>query len=117
LTHALPLCGCHARCDEGHGRARARGESAQRLDLLPVWRDAPCYSERERAALQWCEEITLIGETHASDDAYVEVARTFSEEELVALTYVIVSINGFNRLAVAFRQPVAEPPAAHLKAS
>ena len=66
---------------------------------------------------RWCEEVTLIGETHASDDAYAELTRMFSEDELVALTYVIVSINGFNRLAVAFRQPVAEPPAAHLKAS
>ena len=114
---ASQLNGC-AYCVDTHVRAaQARGETDQRLHLLPVWRDAPCYSERERAALRWCEEVTLIGETHASDAAYAEVAGTFSEEELVALTYLIVSINGFNRLAVAFRQPVAEPPAAHLKAS
>jgi AhpD family alkylhydroperoxidase len=114
---ASQLNGC-AYCVDTHVRAaRARGEGDQRLQLLPVWRDAPCYSDRERAALLWCEELTLIGETHASDAAYAEVAAVFSEEELVALTYVIVSINGFNRLAVAFRQPVAEPPAAHLKAS
>lgn len=115
---ASQLNGC-AYCVDTHVRAaRARGEGDQRLHLLPVWPDAPCYSDRERAALRWCEELTLIGETHASDAAYAEAAEAFSEEELVALTYLIVSINGFNRLAVAFRQPVdAAPPVAHLKAS
>jgi AhpD family alkylhydroperoxidase len=114
---ASQLNGC-AYCVDTHVRAaRARGESDQRISLLPVWRDAPCYSDRERAALRWCEELTLIGETHASDAAYAEAAEAFSEEELVALTYVIVSINGFNRLAVAFRQPVDAPSVAQLKAS
>lgn len=114
---ASQLNGC-AYCVDTHVRAaRARGETDQRLHLLSVWRDAPCYSARERAALRWCEELTLIGETHASDAAYAEAAEAFAEDELVALTYVIVSINGFNRLAVAFRQPVDAPPVAHLKAS
>jgi alkylhydroperoxidase family enzyme len=71
-----------------------------------VWGDATCYSERERAALRWCEELTLIAQTHASDAAYDEIERWFSEEEVVALTYAIISINSFNRLSVAFRQPV-----------
>jgi AhpD family alkylhydroperoxidase len=114
---ASQLNGC-AYCVDTHVRAaRARGESEQRLQLLPVWHDAPCFSERERAALRWCEEVTLIGDTHASDAAYDEAAAVFTEEELVALTYVIVSINGFNRLAVAFRQPVEPAPVAHLRAS
>ena len=113
---ASQLNGC-AYCVDTHVRAaRSRGETEQRLQLLAVWHDAPCYSERERAALRWCEEVTVI-DAHASDAAYAEAARAFSEEELVALTYVIVSINGFNRLAVAFRQPVALAPIAHLKAS
>jgi len=116
-VRASQLNGC-AYCVDTHVRAaRSRGESEQRLHLLPVWRDAPCYSERERAALRWCEEVTRIGEMHASDAAYAEAARWFSEEEVVALTFAIVSINGFNRLAVAFRQPVDEPRAARLKAS
>ena len=98
---ASQLNGC-AYCVDTHVRAaRSRGETEQRLQLLAVWHDAPCYSERERAALRWCEEVTLIGDAHASDAAYAEAARAFTEEELVALTYVIVSINGFNRLAVA----------------
>lgn len=106
-----------AYCVDTHVRAaQARGER-QRLHMLAVWKGAPCYSERERAALTWCEEVTLIGELHASDEAYEEVARVFGEEEVVALTYLIVSINGFNRLAIAFRQPVAPGPVAHLKAS
>jgi len=112
FRHASGVRGRHAV-----RAARVRGESEQRLQLLAVWPDAPCYSERERAALRWCEEVTLIGDAHASDAAYAEAARAFTEEELVALTYVIVSINGFNRLAVAFRQPVALAPIAHLKAS
>ena len=74
-----------------------------------MWGDAPCYSERERAAFRWCEEVTLIPQTHASDAAYDEIERWFSEEEVVALTYAIISINSFNRLSVAFRQPVDAP--------
>jgi AhpD family alkylhydroperoxidase len=114
---ASQLNGC-AHCVDTHVRAaQARGEGEQRLHLLAVWRDAPCYSERERAALRWCEEVTLIRDSHACEEAYEEAARVFTEEELVALTYMIVSINGLNRLAVAFRQPVEPAPVAHLKAS
>ena len=106
---ASQMNGC-AYCVDTHVRgARARNESERRLQLLSVWRDAPCYSERERAALRWCEEVTLIAETHASGAAYADLSRVFSEEEIVALTHAIVSINGFNRLSIAFRQPVAEP--------
>jgi AhpD family alkylhydroperoxidase len=106
---ASQMNGC-AYCVDTHVRAaRARGESERRLSLLAVWRDAACYSERERAALRWCEELTLIAQTHASDAAYDEIERWFSAEEVVALTYAIISINGFNRLSVAFRQPVDEP--------
>jgi AhpD family alkylhydroperoxidase len=106
---ASQVNGC-AYCVDTHVRAaRSRGESEMRLQLLAVWDDAPCYSERERAALRWCEEVTLIAETHASGAAYADLVRVFSEEEIVALTHAIISINGFNRLAIAFRQPVDEP--------
>jgi alkylhydroperoxidase family enzyme len=77
-----------------------------------VWPDAPCYSDRERAALRWSDEVTMISHTHASDAAYAELERLFTEDEIVALTYAIVSINAFNRLSIAFRQPVDEPRAA-----
>jgi AhpD family alkylhydroperoxidase len=106
---ASQLNGC-AYCVDTHVRAaKSRGEDDARLHLLSVWRDAPCYTDRERAALRWCEEVTLIAETHASGAAYADLSRVFSQEEIVALTHAVISINGFNRLAVAFRQPVAEP--------
>jgi AhpD family alkylhydroperoxidase len=109
---ASQLNGC-AYCVDTHVRAaRGRGEDEHRVHMLPVWRDADCYTARERAALRWCEEVTRIEQTHAGDDAYAELASVFSEAEIVALTYAVVSINGFNRLAIAFRQPVTEqrPP-------
>lgn len=106
---ASQINGC-AYCVDTHARAaRTRGETGMRLDLLSVWRDAPCYSPRERAALAWCEELTLIADTHASDHAYAEMEKWFTAEEVVALTYAVISINGFNRLSIAFRQPVDEP--------
>jgi AhpD family alkylhydroperoxidase len=110
------LNGC-AYCVDTHVRAtRGRGEDEHRVHMLPVWRDATCYTDRERAALRWSEEVTDIAASHASDAAYAELAAVFSEEEIVALTYAIVSINGFNRLSIAFRQPVSEPqPAVRLQ--
>ena len=77
---ASQMNGC-AYCVDTHFRAaRARHESESRLQLLAVWRDAPCYSDRERAALRWCEDVTLIAQTHASDAAYDEIERWFSED-------------------------------------
>jgi AhpD family alkylhydroperoxidase len=103
---ASQLNGC-ASCLEMHTKdARARGESDDRLHLVAAWREAPIFTERERAALSWCEELTLLADTGASDAAYTEVATVFSEEELVALTLSIVAINGWNRFAVGFRSPV-----------
>jgi AhpD family alkylhydroperoxidase len=100
---ASQINGC-AYCLDMHSKdARALGESEQRLYLLDAWRESPFYTERERAALLWTEEITLVGETHASDAAYDAVRRHFSDEELVNLTLAIVAINGWNRLSIAFR--------------
>jgi AhpD family alkylhydroperoxidase len=114
---ASQLNGC-AYCVDVHVRAtRGRGEDEHRVHMLPVWQDASCYTPRERAALRWTEEITRIEDSHASDEAYAELDAVFSEEEIVALTYAIVSINGFNRLSIAFRQPVAEPRPAIRRAS
>ena len=87
--------------------ARKRGETEQRLYLLNAWREAPVYSERERAALAWTEAVTLISETHTPDDIYAEVSAQFSEAETVNLTMLIATINAWNRLAIAFR---AVPP-------
>ena len=88
--------------------ARARGEDEQRLLVLAAWREAPFYTERERAALAWCEALTLLPQTGAPDDVFAEVEQQFSPEEIGALTFQIVAINGWNRLAVGFRSPVGD---------
>ncbi len=105
-TRASQINGC-AFCIEMHTRdALKAGETAARLFLLDAWEEAPHYTPRERAALAWTEAVTRIGETHVPDEAYDEVRAQFSEQEIVALTFALVTINGWNRLAVSFRVPV-----------
>jgi AhpD family alkylhydroperoxidase len=106
-TRASQINGC-AFCINMHTQdARKRGETEQRLYLLDAWREAPLYTDRERAALAWTEAVTLISETHAPDDVYNEVRSHFSEAETVNLTMLIAAINAWNRLAISFR---AVPP-------
>jgi AhpD family alkylhydroperoxidase len=110
---ASQINGC-AYCLDMHSKdARARGESEQRLYTLSAWRETPFFTARERAALAWTESLTLIAETHAPDSVYDEVRQEFDEEELVELTLAIVAINGWNRMAIGFRQTPGEyqPPA------
>ena len=83
--------------------ARAAGETEQRLYGLDAWREAPYYTERERAALEWTEALTLVAEGHVPDDVYERARGQFSEKELVELGMIAVAINGWNRLAIAFR--------------
>jgi AhpD family alkylhydroperoxidase len=102
-TRASQINGC-AYCVTTHTRdARAKGETEQRLYLLPVWREAPCYSDRERAALAWTEAVTLVADGHVPDGVFEEVRMHFSDEELTWLTLAVVAINGWNRFGVAFR--------------
>ncbi|HWQ54787.1 MAG TPA: carboxymuconolactone decarboxylase family protein [Bryobacteraceae bacterium] len=115
---ASQINGC-AYCIDMHSKdARASGETEQRLYALNAWEETPFFSDRERAALAWTEAITLIAEAKASDDQlYREVREHFTEEELVNLTLGIVTINGWNRLAIAFRAVPGEyQPAAHPEA-
>ena len=105
---ASQLNGC-AYCLDMHSKdARARGEVEQRLHVLAAWREAPFYSARERAALAWCETLTLLSESGAPDDVYAELEQVFAAEEIVALTLAIVAINGWNRFAVGLRSPVGD---------
>ncbi|HUY06952.1 MAG TPA: carboxymuconolactone decarboxylase family protein [Acidimicrobiales bacterium] len=107
-VRASQLNGC-AHCLEMHTKeARAMGESDDRLHLVAVWREAPVFSERERAALSWCEELTLISAREVPDELYDEVRQYFSEEEMWRLTLAIVVINSYNRLAIATRAPVGD---------
>lgn len=102
---ASQINGC-AHCLAMHSRdAREAGETEQRLYLLSAWREANCYSDRERAALAWTESVTLVARTHVPDAVFEEARQHFSEKELVDLTYAVVVINGWNRLAIAFRVP------------
>ncbi len=102
-TRASQINGC-AYCLDMHTKdARARGESEQRLYALSAWREAPFYTERERAALAWTEAVTLIANGHVPDAVYEEVRQHLSGEELVNLTLAVVAINGWNRFAISFR--------------
>ncbi len=83
--------------------ARSRGETEQRLYELVAWREAPFYTQRERAALAWTEAVTLISIDHVPDEVYATVHQQFTDEELVYLTLAIIAINGWNRLAISFR--------------
>jgi AhpD family alkylhydroperoxidase len=109
---ASQINGC-AYCLDMHSKdARAEGESEQRLYLLDAWRETTFYSARERAALAWTEALTLIAQTHAPDDVYEEVRKEFSDEEIVDLTLAIVTINGWNRIAIGLRsEPGTYKPA------
>ena len=102
---ASQINGC-AYCLDMHTKdARAAGETEQRIYALNAWRETPFYSDRERAALEWTEAVTRVGDSHVPDDIYERVSRQFSEPELVALTFGVVVINSWNRLAVSFRAP------------
>ena len=70
-----------------------------------VWWESPEFSEREKAALDWCEAVTLVSESRVPDKVFERAKAQFSDKELVDLTLGIITINGHNRLAVAFRRP------------
>jgi|SRR5277367_1454451 len=100
---ASQINGC-AYCLDMHSKdARALGETEQRLYPLNAWRESPFYSERERAALEWTEAVTLIAGHRIPDEVYEGVAQQFSQEELANLTLAIATINSWNRLSISFR--------------
>jgi AhpD family alkylhydroperoxidase len=95
--------GC-AYCLHLHRKdAIKRGETEDRLLLLDAWRESQLYTERERAALAWAEALTRIAESHAPDADYEKAQSTFSDDELLALSIGVATINAWNRLAIGFR--------------
>jgi|SRR5687767_12189907 len=103
---ASQINGC-AYCIDMHTKeARLAGETEQRIYALSAWRETPFFNERERAALEWTEAVTRIADTHVPDEIHERVASHFNEDELVALTFAVIVINSWNRLAVSFRVPV-----------
>jgi len=103
LIRTSQINGC-AFCLAMHTNdARTRGESDERMHLLNAWREAPVFTERERAALGLVDAVTRIAETHVPDEVYEAARKQFSEKELVDLTAAIVAINAWNRLSITFR--------------
>ena len=114
FVRASQINGC-AFCIDMHWKdAVAGGEDPQRLYMLPAWREWDGYTERERAALEWTEAVTLIADGHAPDATYERVRAQFDDEDLANLTLAVTSINSWNRMAIAFRKTagVYEPVAA-----
>lgn len=107
-VRASQMNGC-AFCTHLHAsQARSAGESEQRLHVLPAWRGAPYFTQRERAALALAESVTALGPGGVPEDVYEEAARTFDEVELSHLLWTIAAINVWSRLGVSTR---LSPPA------
>ncbi len=107
--------GC-AYCVDMHTKdARAQGETEQRLYAVSVWREAPFFTPRERAALAWTDSVTQVSVDHVPDEVYRLVREQFDERQLVDLTMAVIAINSWNRLGISFRTPAGtyEPAKQH----
>ncbi|MEZ0602063.1 carboxymuconolactone decarboxylase family protein [Paraburkholderia sp. IW21] len=101
---ASQINGCAYCVDMHTADARKGGETDRRLATVVVWRETPFFTDRERAALEWTEALTLVSHEHVPDAVWNVVRPHFSDEELVDLTLLISSINAWNRFAVSFRK-------------
>ncbi|HYR89340.1 MAG TPA: carboxymuconolactone decarboxylase family protein [Terriglobia bacterium] len=100
---ASQINGC-AYCLDMHWKdLRAIGEKEQRLYSLDAWRECPYYTDRERAALEWTEAVTLVTNGHVPDSVYEKVRPFFKDKELADLTLAVATINAWNRLAISSR--------------
>jgi alkylhydroperoxidase family enzyme len=110
--------GC-AYCLDMHSKdLRALGETEQRIYMISAWREAAhLYSERERAALAWAEAVTTLAHHEVPDAVYDEARKEFSDKELALLTLAVVTINGWNRLNVAFRMPAGDYKSPHKRSA
>jgi len=101
---ASQINGCAFCLDMHSTDAREAGESERRLATVAAWREAPFFSDRERAALEWTESLTLVSQNHVPDAVWDAVRPHFTDVELVELTLLITSINSWNRFSIAFRK-------------
>lgn len=101
---ASQINGCAFCLNMHHRDARKGGESQQRLDVLPAWREVELFTERERAALALTEAVTLISQDGVPDEVWTEVRRQFDERETAALIVAIATINVWNRFAISTLQ-------------
>lgn len=101
---ASQINGCAFCLDMHVTDALKAGETHRRLATVGAWRESPFFSERERAALEWTESLTLVSQTHVPDAVWEAVRPHFTDAELMELTALITSINSWNRFAIAFRK-------------
>ncbi|PWB16530.1 carboxymuconolactone decarboxylase family protein [Comamonas sp. JNW] len=101
---ASQINGCAFCLDMHVTDAVKAGESSRRLATVAAWRETPFFSDRERAALEWTEALTLVSHNHVPDAVWEAVRPHFTDAELMELTAVITSINSWNRFAIAFRK-------------
>jgi len=100
---ASQINGC-AFCLAMHtNEALRHGEKVERITALDAWHESPLFSDKERAALAWTDEVTLISEKHASREAFDELKRHFRDEEISWLILAVVQINSWNRIAISTR--------------
>lgn len=104
---ASQINGCAYCVDLHSSDARKAGESERRLATVVVWRETPLFSDRERAALEWTEAVTLIAQSHVPDEVWNQVKPHFTPEEIVDLTLLVSTINAWNRFAISFRKTLA----------
>jgi AhpD family alkylhydroperoxidase len=100
---ASQINGCGFCLDMHVKEARLHGERELRIHHLPIWRESALFSPRERAALAWAEILTRLPEHGVPDDIYDGVRTQLSEKELSDLSFVVMAINGWNRLSIGFR--------------
>jgi len=106
--------GC-AYCLDMHTKdARAAGETEQRIYTLSAWHETPFFSDREQAALAWAEKVTRVADGGVPQELFEETRKHFSEKEIADLTWAVVAINGWNRIALSFGAVPGsyQPPAA-----
>lgn len=104
---ASQLNGCAFCLDKHSTEALAIGEDPRRLFVLDAWRDADVYTEQERAALELTEVITRLAETQdVPDDVYERATAVFTEDQYGAIVWLILVINGWNRLTVPSHTPL-----------
>jgi AhpD family alkylhydroperoxidase len=101
---ASQINGCAYCVDMHTADARKGGETDRRLATVVVWRETPFFTDRERAALEWTEALTLVSQDHVPDAVWEAVRPHFGDEELVDLTLLISAINAWNRFAISFRK-------------
>jgi AhpD family alkylhydroperoxidase len=102
-TRASQINGC-VYCVNLHSRdARNAGVTDKRLFALPVWRETPMFTPREKAALELTEAVTRLADSHVSDDVWNRVAAQFTETELAELLWTITVVNAWNRLGASAR--------------